>query len=73
MDPLFSVHRLNEDGMKKAQLIAEAFNFCLKDLEKLCPSGRELSIVKTKMEEAAFFAKKAMANVPANQDTPVAA
>jgi hypothetical protein len=66
-DPLFQVHRLNEDGLKKADEIAGAFNNCLVALKTMCPEGREFSIVKTKLEEAAFFAKKSMANVAANQ------
>lgn len=66
-DPLFAVHRLNEDGLKKAEEIAAAFNDCLHTLRSTCPDGREFSIVKTKLEEAAFFAKKAMALVPQNQ------
>lgn len=66
-DTLFQVHRLNENGMKKAEDIAAAFDTCLILLRGLCPEGREFAIVKTKLEEAAFFAKKAMANVPANQ------
>lgn len=66
-DPLFRVHRLNEDGMKKAEEIAAAFNNCLVALKQLCPEGREFAIVKTKLEEAAFFAKKSMANVQQNQ------
>jgi hypothetical protein len=66
-DPLFQVHRLNEDGMKKADEIAGAFNNCLLALKTMCPDGREFSIVKTKLEEASFFAKKSMANVADNQ------
>jgi hypothetical protein len=66
-NPLFQVHRLNEDGMKRADEIAGAFNDCLARLMDLCAEGREFSIVKTKLEEACFFAKKSMANVPANQ------
>lgn len=67
MNTLFQVHRLNEGGLKNAQLIAEAFDTLLERLELLCPAGRELALVKTKLEEAGFFAKKAMANSPSNQ------
>lgn len=67
IDPLFGVHRLNEEGMKKAEMIAVTFDDCLRELAGICPAGREFSIVRTKLEEAAFFAKKAMANVPENQ------
>ena len=66
-DPLFQVHRLNEDGLKKADEIAAAFNNCLNQLRSLCVEGREFAIVKTKLEEAAFFAKKSMASAAANQ------
>lgn len=62
MNKLFQVHRLNQDGMYKANEIAHAFNDLLVRLEILCPDGREFAIAKTKLEEAAFFAKKAMAN-----------
>lgn len=70
--PLFSVHLLNELGLKKAAVIADAFNGLLWQLQSggtnaLCPEGREFAIVKTKLEEACFFAKKAMANVAENQ------
>ena len=68
IDPLFQVHMLNDEGKKKATEIAEAFDHCLVKLMEVCPTdNREFSIVKTKLEEACFFAKKAMANVPENQ------
>lgn len=69
IDPLFQVHRLNEGGLKNAQLIGEAFNDLLKRLQFICPnSTREFAITKTKLEEAAFFAKKSMANDITNQE-----
>ena len=72
VDSLFQVHRLNEDGMKKAAVIAASFDRCLNELTPICQAGRELAIVKTKLEEACFFAKKAMASNPVNQEpTPV--
>lgn len=67
ISPLFEVHMLNDVGKKNAQAIAESFNNLLQALNLWCPEGRELSIVKTKLEEASFFAKKSMANVPENQ------
>ncbi len=67
VDSLFEVHRLNDDGMKCAEEIAAAFNDCLSRLRGLCAEGREFSLVKTKLEEAAFFAKKAMSTQPRYQ------
>lgn len=65
MSPLFKFHKLNDGGQQKAIAIAEAFN-ALKTSLNLAP-GRESSIVFTKLEEACFFAKKAMATQPENQ------
>lgn len=67
VDPLFQFHRLNEGGIAKAKKIAEDFDELLQRLAKNCAAGREWSIVRTKLEEASFFAKKAMANDPQNQ------
>lgn len=75
MNKEFQVHMLNEAGKKKATQIAIAFDHLLDllttpsspdDESVLCPPSRETSIMKTKLEEAAFFAKKAMATVPEN-------
>lgn len=68
ISPLFRVHKLNDAGLVKAEYIADAFNNLLAELTDILPDGREFSIVKTKLEEAAFFAKKAMANVAGNQE-----
>ncbi len=62
----FAVHMLNDDGKRKAQIIAAAFNDLVTVLEGICPDGREAAIVVTKLEEACFFAKKAMAADPSN-------
>lgn len=77
MDPAFEVHMLNDTGKEKATLIADAFDQCLAKVKRILVGeggvahdprlGREYAVVRTKMEEACFFAKKAMANVPANQ------
>ncbi len=65
MNREFEVHMLNATGKAKAMMIAEAFDDCLERLKVVCPAGRELALVKTKLEEACFFAKKAMASDPA--------
>lgn len=61
MHDAFAVHMLTDEGKTKAKDIAETFDRALTSLALICPAGREMSIVTTKLEEAAFFAKKAMA------------
>jgi hypothetical protein len=68
MDKLFEVHMLNEEGKMKARLISEAFDKLLVTLKSLCSEGREWDILELKLEEASFFAKKAMASLPNNQE-----
>lgn len=63
----FSVHILNDSGIEKTNAIKNLFNSFLSELENLCIQGREFSIVKTKLEEACFFAKKSMATNLSNQ------
>lgn len=69
--PLFRVHLLNEQGVEKARQLATSFDDLLDQLERLVgPTGvnsREFSIVKTNLETASFYAKKAMASQPENQ------
>jgi len=66
--PEFEVHMLNEVGKEKARIIASNFSAMLDGLEDVCGShSREMAIVRTKLEEACFFAKKAMANEEENQ------
>lgn len=66
MNSEFTVHMLNEYGKTKALAIAESFDDLLERLKARCPEGRDLAIVRTKLEEACFFAKKAMAKDPLN-------
>jgi hypothetical protein len=68
--PEFAFHLLNETGKVKAQRIAEKFTEFLNYLEAECTTqGREMAVVRTKLEEACFFAKKAMATQPGNQQS----
>ena len=65
---LFSVHMLNDQGKVKANDIAELFSNLLYGLENMMPANsRNMSIVKTKLQEAAFFAKREMAEQKENQ------
>lgn len=64
----FRVHILNDAGIEKAKEIAEEFTMFLNYLENQCGSdGRYMAIVRTKLEEASFFAKKAVASRQENQ------
>ncbi len=67
MNKEFEVHLLNEVGLVKAQTVALDFDHLLECLNGYIPPGREFAIVKTKLEEACFFAKKAIANELSNQ------
>lgn len=67
MNSEFEVHILNEEGIQSAKDIAFLFDEFLEKLKPYCCAGRELSIVRTKLEEASFFAKKSMAMNPLNQ------
>lgn len=70
MNPLFKVHKLNEDGFVKAQLFAEEFSKLMELLDLNCAPGRELALVKTHLEMACIYAKKSMAQEPKNQAKP---
>lgn len=64
----FAVHRLNQVGLGRAAEVAGVFEGLLLGLEAVCGAeGREMAIVRTKLEEACFFAKKALAVRPENQ------
>lgn len=78
----FEVHRLNGEGMKRAQSIALSFSSLLNLIETDCSAvnddtgqavpgdPRLLAVVRTKLEEACFFSKKAMASQKAHQQEP---
>ncbi len=68
-NPLFQVHRLNKGGLEKAEELAGLFDDLLKGMERInLRDGRELALARTHLEEACFFAKKALASNPAHQD-----
>lgn len=70
----FQVNKLNDAGLLLAQSIAQTFDDALTALEKLLGQGtntREAALMRTKLEESCFFAKKAMAQASVNQASVV--
>jgi hypothetical protein len=63
----FKVHVLNDEGFAKAQVLGHLFSEMLDTIERMIPAGRERALVVTKMQEASFFAKRAIALDPQNQ------
>ena len=81
MRPGFATFMLNEEGKAKAARIGAAFDALLDALEATSGGGpdfrgggeRELALVRTKLEEACFYAKKSVAIQPRHQNNgPVA-
>jgi hypothetical protein len=60
----FEVHLLNENGIAKARELAEVFSDALTKIEMITGPGREAALVKTKLQEASFFAKRGLAQRP---------
>lgn len=69
MSDHFRVHKLNETGLSKARDMAQAFEDLVRTLDSLGVgyNPRYRALVLTKLEEACFFAKKAMASDPGFQ------
>ncbi len=65
---MFEVHMLNEDGKRKAVQLADSFIQLSNYIDSITDDCRERSICKTKLEEACFFAKRAMAIKKENQE-----
>jgi len=58
---------LNDLGKSRSVELRQIFSDCLDQIERIVPTCRELAIVRTKLEEAGFFAQKGMAGDPENQ------
>lgn len=64
----FSSHILSVPGGQKVRDVREAFDALLTRLDDVIPKpSREMSLARTKLEEACFFAVKAVASNIANQ------
>lgn len=63
--PEFEVHPLNDDGARAAHLVRQTFSAAMLVVENLCPAAsRSKSIVVTKLQEACFFAVRAVSETP---------
>lgn len=75
---MFEVHKLNAQGMARAKQLQKLFEQFLLDVEQTIDTdpyqasknGRELALVRTKLQEASFFAKRAMSLLPGNTEKP---
>ena len=56
----FKFIALNDKGRAECQKVEEVFNNAYAILQGLCPSCREFNLVFTKLQEASYFAKKAV-------------
>ena len=65
--PAFTPHLLNAEGCDKAQRLRWSFSVLLCRIEEILPQGRELAIVRTKLEEACMFAARGVALAPENR------
>lgn len=63
----FQVHMLNDQGKELATTLAYKFSVLLNYIQEIGEPGPELTIVARKLEEASFYAKKAMASKADNQ------
>lgn len=70
IDPLFHPHTLNAKGAEVVTKIPIAFTKLLAELDDLLPKNcREVQLVRTKLQEACFFANRAAALDPDNQQS----
>jgi len=66
---MFKTHRLNNTGFEEVEKFKDTLRKTVTTLEKMLPTdSRELSMFKTKMEEAAFWGTRAIAMKEKNQE-----
>ena len=59
---------LSAAGIEAVNVIRDQFTYLLENLEIILPgNSREISIIRTKLEEASFYAVKAVRNYKENQ------
>lgn len=65
----FTYVKLNPEGAKRVAQIELGFTSLMTALTEACPKGRELALVRTKLQEATFWAKKAVCELPESQES----
>ncbi len=72
--PLFAPIPVNVEGYAKLERVLELFQGLLSEVEHLCntdcprlPNVREVALVATKLQEASFYAVRAITLAPENQ------
>lgn len=63
----FTHTNLNSRGSTEVMTVEYEFDRTWKVLELLLSPGREKALVRTKLQEASFWAKKAICELPENQ------
>lgn len=63
---MFETHKLNEQGFEAVKVLKSKMNKTVTEVLEVLPEGRDKSIFKTKLEEAMFFATRAIAADPSN-------
>ena len=68
INALFSTVALSAAGIEAVNVIRDQFTYLLENLDIILPgNSREISIIRTKLEEASFYAVKAVRNYKENQ------
>lgn len=63
---MFSTHKLNDQGFAEVKKFKNVMAAATTDALAGIPDGRDQAIFKTKIEEAVFFATRAIASKPGN-------
>jgi NCAIR mutase (PurE)-related protein len=63
---LFDTHKLNEKGFEEVRVFKSKMGEAVRNVLETIPNGREKALFTTKIEEAMFFATKAIASNPDN-------